>query len=395
MKEYTLKLILIWALCFLNLGLYSQEKTPTDYQLVVTLHNAPFTTLTLIDYNDKVNTFIKGKAIGQSKWKFNIPDSIVYHSEYMMLVVPEKDTIANAYHQIRFFRNFDRTNNSLVNIGVQDKLNYIEAEYKGQTRYEKENVSRFSNTTDSIIVGSLISNDFNLVSSDENSDIMLRSLAPNFAWFLNPNGKAPLSYDEHLQNYISLAERFPNSRYLITYLALNLYQFKAREDVKSIYENFSNLTKSLKWSKAIERYLSGNFVNSSLINLEKKRYESLVEDETKYTLVTFSASWCTPCIEEIPLLRELYKDLKPEINFSYVSIDRQKDLKAFQDLLNKHQTPWRTLYAYNDLERIRDLYFVATLPHSLLIYPGGKMEVVDVRNKEVQKKLYLLKEQGG
>lgn len=390
LKRYIQKTILVIVLCISCLSLYSQGKPSNDYKLVVTLRNAPFNTLSLIDYNDKKTIFIDGKKIDQFKWEFIISDSIVLNSEYMMLAVPDKDTVANAYHQIRFFRNFGNTNTSLVNIGVQYKLNYIEADYKEQTLFEKEKVSIFSKT-DSTVIGNLICDDFDLVVKNDSSDIMVRSFEPNFGWFMNLQDQSHSSYEKKLQSYINLSKQFPNSRYLVTYLALNLYKFKTRKDVKSIYENFSNTWKELKWSKKIENYLSGDFINSSLVNLDTKQLEPIVQNISKYNLITFSASWCIPCIEEIPLLKDLYKDLNRHVNFTYISIDDQKDIRRFQDLLIKYEVTWRTLYAYKDLEKVKELYFVVGIPHSLLIYPDGHMEVMDIRNEENQKKLYMLK----
>lgn len=346
--------------------------------------------MSLIDYNDQNVTFIEGKRLAQFMWEFNIPDSIVLNSQYMMLAIPTKDTINNAYHQLRFFRSFGNRNNSFVNIGIQGKQNHIKADYSGQTLYEGESISKFLKTTDSTVVGNIVCDNFNLIAQNDSSDVTVRSLEPNFCWFTDYNNQT-ISYDEHLKSYINLAKKYPQSRYLITYMALNLDRFKTRKDVKSIYDNLLKTQNTVKWYKKIEHYLSGDFVNSSLINLDTKRFETIVQDSSKYNLVTFSASWCIPCIKEIPILKSLYADLYQRIDFTYISIDKQKDVKAFQNLAIKYNIPWRSLYAYKDLERVKDLYFAEQIPHSLLIHPDGHMEIIEVRNSKVREMLYLLK----
>lgn len=383
------KLILVTILFLFNLSLYSQSSSKGEYKLSVTLHNAPFSSLALLDSRESHSVFIQGKHTGQFKWEFIIPDSIVANSENMVLIVPEKDTVANGYHQMRFTRQLENKKTTVVNIGVQDETNYIEAEYKGNTVYQNENMGWFLGRPDSTTMGDLICDDFDLSIKNDSSDIMVRSLDPYYTWFDGSGNKLP--YSDHLQSYIKLANRYPDSRYLMTYLALNLTQFKTKQDVKKIYESFSKHLKKSKWANRIEHFLSGDPQDIQLVNLDSKLTEPLIQDSSKYNLVVFTASWCGPCIEEIPLLKELHKKLKTRINFTYVSIDYESKLKAFQNLLIKNKIPWRTLYAYKDMDRVSFLFSVKSIPMSFLFYPDGRMEVMDVRKEENQKKLYALK----
>lgn len=378
------------ALVSISFFSYSQARSEKASSLVVKLHNAPFSSLALLDYRDLHNVIIQGKHVGEFKWEFIVPDSIVVNSEFMILIVPQKDTLANAYRQLRFVRKFENKENTISNIGIQDEVNFIEAEYKGKTLYENENIASFLGRTDSVINGNLIVDDFTLSVKEDNSDITVRSIDAYYAWFNGGNSKS--SYEDHLQSYIKLAKRYPDSRYLITYLSLNLTRFKTRQDIRAIYENFSKKQKDSKWAHRIERYLSNNnFQNISLINLDSKNHEPLVQDSSKYNLIVFSASWCGPCIEEIPLLKNIYQKLKPRFNFTYVSMDYERQVKAFQSILIKNNIPWRTLYAYNDLERVTDQFSVQSIPLSLLVYPDGSVVELDLRTKENQQKLYDLK----
>jgi thiol-disulfide isomerase/thioredoxin len=384
-----LKTILIIIFCSISLASYSQGSAEKQYKLVVNLHNAPFGSLALLDYRDAHNAIINGKLLSQFKWEFTIPEAIVANSEFMILIVPEKDTVANAYRQVRFNRGPESKKTTVTNIGLQEQTNYIEAAYSGKTIFQNENIASFLGETDSVITGDLICDDFELSVKNDSTDITVRSVDPYYAWF--DNGDYKLSYRDHIQSYLKLAQAYPDSRYLMTYLALNLPRFKSRHDVKIIYEKLSEKFKNSKWASRIQRFLSNDFQNITLINLASKHSESLVQDSSKYNLVVFSASWCGPCIKEIPLLKTLHQKLKSRLNFTYVSMDREKDIHAFNKILATHQIRWRTLYAYKDLERVTDLFSVQTIPLSLLIYPDGRMETMDIRDKKNQKKLYNLK----
>jgi hypothetical protein len=71
-------------------------------------------------------------------------------------------------------------------------------------------------------------------------------------------------------------------------------------------------------------------------------------------------------------------------------MDQESRITAFQNILNEHQIPWRTLYAYKDLKRITEKYFAQTIPHNILVYPEGKMEFIDVRDQSDRENLYAL-----
>lgn len=384
------RIILAILFCMISLHTYSQVHTSKQSKLIVQLKNAPFNSLDILDYREVNNVIIKGNHIDQYKWEFIIADSIMVKTKNMLILfVPQKDIVANGYRQVRFISEFKNKKTIIANIGIPDDTYYVEGEYVGNTLFEKENVARNMGIKDSVVIGNLICDDFKVSMKNDSSDITVRTIDPYYAWF--DGGNNQLSYEDNLQYYIKLAEQYPDSQYLISYLSQNLVRFKTRQDVKKIYEKFSDRQKNTKWSARIERYLSDKFYNISLINLNSKRIEPFVQDSSKYNLVVFLASWCGPCKEEIPLLKELYKNLKGRFNFTYVSLDYEKKVKAFQDVLVKYDVPWRTLYAYKDLERVHDLFSIKSIPRSFLFYPDGHMELMDVRDKEDQKKLYLLK----
>lgn len=179
----------------------------------------------------------------------------------------------------------------------------------------------------------------------------------------------------------------------MTYLSSNLYQYKSPKDIRKIYDNFSNKHKDGKWAKEIERFLqftSHKFENTALPTVDSTVEEDIVQDSSKHNLIIFSASWCLPCIEEIPLLKEMHKDLNKDLVFTYVSMDDDKTVASFQKLIQEKDIPWRTLFAYPDIERIKEKYHAAILPRNFLVYPNGDLEVIDVRKDEDREKLYSL-----
>lgn len=280
------KLLFTLIAFFLSQYVYAQLNSHKEYNLSITLYNAPFKSLALRDYRDDSHSvIIKGEHAGQFKWHFKIPDSIVANSEFMELIIPEKDTSSNAYRQVSFIIEHENRKISTANIGIQDESNYIEAKYKESKTFENENVAQILGIVDSVISATLIIDKFDLLVKNDSSDITVRSQDPYYTWF--EKGYNNLSYQENLQFYIGLAEKYPDSRYLMTYLSRNLANFRARADVKRVYEKLSGKFKQSKWAKRVEQFLSDDFNNLKLINLDSKKVEALVQDSSKYNLLIF------------------------------------------------------------------------------------------------------------
>ena len=384
---------LLMLFCIFKLSAYSQVGLGKDSKLIVTLHNAPFKSLGLRDYRTNHNLIIKGKFKSNFKWEFTVPDSVVENSEYMMLIVPDKDTLANAYHQIGFIHDVNDKKDFFPNIGIQGENNYIEADYQPQRQVilKNENIASFVGVTDSGILGTLILNNFKLSVKNDSSDIAIRSLDPNYSWFSSDGVAKGFSYGDYLHSYVELAKKYPDSRYLMTYLSLNLPHYKNRQDVKLIYNTLSEKFKKTKWAKQIELFFSDKIQDFSFVNLDSNRPETIFKDSSKYKLVTFSASWCIPCIKEIPLLKKLHEALKTKINFVTVSLDYEKDVKKFQNIMVQNKVDWKILYTYKEMDRWRNIAPEKIIPYSMLIHPDGHWEVIDIQKEAVQKKLFELR----
>lgn len=381
-----MKIYILFILFFPFSISYSQIIQP--YKLIVTLENAPRTTLTLHDYTDERNIFIPGQQINKFTWEFYIADSIAMDSEYLELLVTPYDSIRNTSTSIRFINQTANREVKVANIGLEDRMNYIYAKYIGETLYQGEGLSPNLTQIDSVIYGDVIIQDYRIMKKDHTlSDIEVRSNEPYFAWF-SSSGENNKSYDEYLLSYIELSKIYPNSKYLLMNLANNLNKFKSREDVKLIYDNLSNKHSHSKWNFRIKNFLQDELINTQLVNVNTNSYECVIEDFTKHNLIIFTASWCVPCIEEIPILRAMYEDLKENIEFTYVSIDKKSNINQFQNLLKKYNIPWRSLYQADDNDIVKNYYFVSGIPHVILVHPSKQFEILDIRKKEDKDKVY-------
>lgn len=183
------------------------------------------------------------------------------------------------------------------------------------------------------------------------------------------------------------------------WLMKDIYQNKecytSIDTLKMIYNLFDKSVQASKKGKQFKDYCDrlqkfARFDNIRLPECKSGKSEPIIVDSAKYNLVVFSASWCGYCHQLIPLLKEMYMDLKSQLDIVYISIDEKETVEGWKKLMEKKEIPWRSLLAVNNVEAIKNKYFISGIPDSYLIYPNGKFEKFDVRNASNKAKLYKL-----
>jgi len=90
----------------------------------------------------------------------------------------------------------------------------------------------------------------------------------------------------------------------------------------------------------------------------------------KLLMVNFWATWCPPCIEEMPSLNQFAQDMKPQgVTVLGISIDRNE--KAYREFLQRNQLQF--LVARDPEENISSSYGTFKWPETYLINREGKV----------------------
>lgn len=105
--------------------------------------------------------------------------------------------------------------------------------------------------------------------------------------------------------------------------------------------------------------------------LEKTNRERLEFPELKgeVVLVNFWATWCPPCIAEMPSLQLLYEDYKDKMNFVFVSGEDHGTVRGFMNRKNY------TLPSYRPLSEPPKPMDGKTLPTTYLIDREGNIVI--------------------
>lgn len=113
----------------------------------------------------------------------------------------------------------------------------------------------------------------------------------------------------------------------------------------------------------------------------------LADYKGKYLLIDFWASWCGPCMKEMPEMVKLYKACKGK-KFDMIGISLDQKQEDCDAVVKKMGMEWRQFCDQNvwggEMAR---LYNVKNIPYTLLIGPDSRIVAIGLRGQELVDKV--------
>ena len=110
----------------------------------------------------------------------------------------------------------------------------------------------------------------------------------------------------------------------------------------------------------------------------------------KYVLIDFWASWCGPCIKEIPDLVKLYNKYRNK-NFEIVGVSLDQDKEAWLKTIIQYNMKWPQMSDMKGWEnQAALLYGVSGIPYTVLLNPEGIIVEKGLRGEKLEKTLQQL-----
>ncbi len=135
--------------------------------------------------------------------------------------------------------------------------------------------------------------------------------------------------------------------------------------IERLAENRSGLDLQLK------KYVAANSPLPIRLNDVNDRLVSRDNYRGQVTVVNFWATWCGPCIEEIPSLNRLVESMQ-DLPFELISINYAEDKQQVIDFLKMVNVDYPVLMDYNG-EYARQ-WNVVTYPSTFLIGSDGQIK---------------------
>ncbi len=139
--------------------------------------------------------------------------------------------------------------------------------------------------------------------------------------------------------------------------------------------NFLNSFTSFKKGEELP-FFRVRDINNNFVSLLDYKYKSNV-------LIVFWATWCVPCIKEIPKIKELKSKYK-DIEIIFISYDTNKSL--FLSKIKQFQMDW--IHIFNDIDLINSYGSYKAIPRVYAINKNGHL-IYD-RDQDKDKDLSLL-----
>ena len=137
---------------------------------------------------------------------------------------------------------------------------------------------------------------------------------------------------------------------------------------------------------------------SPKFNLENHKggNTSLDDLKGKYVYIDLWATWCAPCIVEIPFMKELEKNYHGKnIEFVSISLDEKKDYDKWKKFVTDKQLGGIQLYGENGMNsKFAMDYALESIPRFILIDPKGNIVTGDAPRPSDEELVELFTELG-
>lgn len=180
----------------------------------------------------------------------------------------------------------------------------------------------------------------------------------------------------------SLPDGYAKDKIMSSYLQFGLKPDASLEEAYNIYkssepnpENLARITEHYNKLKAITEGSP-----SPTFNYENHKggTTALADLKGKYVYIDVWATWCGPCLREIPSLKEVEKDYSKNVQFVSISIDEPKDYDKWKAMVSEKELVGIQLMADNNWKsKFVEDYAILGIPRFILLDPDGNIVSAD------------------
>lgn len=112
---------------------------------------------------------------------------------------------------------------------------------------------------------------------------------------------------------------------------------------------------------------------------------TLADYRGKYVYIDFWATWCKGCVQDMPELKKIYRDLDKN-RFAFLGVVGEDKPERVRHFLRKEAIEWPQIFS-DSTDKITRSYNIKGLPVTVLLGPDGRVIAKDLRGKALTAKL--------
>ena len=151
-------------------------------------------------------------------------------------------------------------------------------------------------------------------------------------------------------------------------------------------QNLPQMKQFMEYIEVLQRSQVGKpFIDATTQTITGQEVQlSNICGKGKWVLLDFWASWCTPCVQDIPMLKAAYERYAL-MGFEICAISLDPDIDRLRDFIAEEELLWYNLIDQpsEDATPISKLYGVQYIPTNFLISPDGKIVAHDLHGEQL------------
>ncbi len=186
-------------------------------------------------------------------------------------------------------------------------------------------------------------------------------------------------YNETINKRLNFIKSHPNSYVSVTELSgLLVANHIPVKLIRPLYEGLSTEVKNsraglycLKEIEIRSKLTAGNYLSNFQTNDVNNNSISLNDFRNKYVLLDFWASWCAPCRDAIPHLRQVYNQYHSK-GFEIIAVSLDQDKTQWKKAIQEDNTNnWIQVLKVGEMESI--FKPIQAIPQQILLNKTGKI----------------------
>ena len=174
------------------------------------------------------------------------------------------------------------------------------------------------------------------------------------------------------------------------------YMYVLTQNIEKVREEERKNREAREFVKARERFLALSHTPFEMkFTALDGREVDVAKLRGKVVLIDFWASWCNPCIAELPNVKAVYKEYRDKgFEIIGISVDSERDRRKFADLVAEKGVTWPQHFDGKGWDNQYALQYTVTgVPAMFLLDKKGLLVSTDARGEKLGAEVKRLLEQ--